>query len=230
MRWRVSPLTSVSKGWRRGVLLSRTACVLSLLSIGLAPRTPASTIIETDFDDLVAQSEVIFEGLVESHEVYLDPPSGALRTRVQFRVIDIVKGEWESEKLSLEFTGGRLGEIGLVVTESVIPPIGERGVYFVESVSRRLVNPLYGWQQGRFIVDLLGEPGNAESRLSAEVMLTARGRPVVDIRSVEPSTRFEISNGRARGIVEGTMEETERFMSPKEFKTRIRAVLASGVR
>ena len=41
----------------------------------------------------------------------------------------------------------------LSVTGLHMPEIRESGVYFVESLTQELVHPLYGWNQGHYVID-----------------------------------------------------------------------------
>ena len=91
------------------------------------------------------------------------PPSGrrhgfpfnanetSIHTYVTFRVVDVIKGTHNRPEIILRFLGGTVVEISLDVSESTLPEFGQKGVYFVESLDRFQVNPLYGMDQGHSV-------------------------------------------------------------------------------
>jgi hypothetical protein len=133
---------------------------------------------------------------------------------VQFRVLDVIKGPALSQ-VSLVFSGGTAGGITVAVGEMQIPNLGEEGVYFVESLQRNQVNPLYGWQQGQFLV--LQE--NGERRVH-----TAARAPVYGIGPAAARAGLELSSGTARGVQTRAPDASARPLSVEEFKTRLRAM------
>ncbi len=112
----------------------------------------ASTIIRVDLGAVLQESEIVFEGRVIHQETRLSPVNGDPFTYFTFEVIEIVKGTTTSNQIELGFMGGSKGDLVLHVTDMVMPKMGERGIYFVESLDQQQVHPLYGWAQGHYLV------------------------------------------------------------------------------
>ena len=109
---------------------------------------------------MVATSEFIFEGTVIGQEAIRPDGSNNIFTKVTFAVADVLKGDYSASTVSLYFMGGTIGSLTLSISDMEIPKNGERGIYFVESIAKRQVHPLYGWNQGRFLIlnDREGNP------------------------------------------------------------------------
>jgi hypothetical protein len=52
----------------------------------------------------------------------------------------------------LRFLGGTVGNKTMAICDMKFPQPGERGIYFVASLERMQVHPLYGWSQGHFLL------------------------------------------------------------------------------
>jgi hypothetical protein len=107
----------------------------------------------------------------------------------------------------------------------VIPALGEQGIYFVESLSADMLNPLLGWSQGHYLIF----DDNGERRVS-----TVDNRPVVDVQPVsnipqtikKPQALLEGDGDTATGVMtEASGLSIERAMSVDEFKSRIQALI-----
>ena len=165
---------------------------LLLASICLCFSSPsfASSILEVDFQQIVNKSESIFEGEVvaTTSEMSAD---GNIYTFVDFLVLDVLSGNLNvGESITLRFTGGTANRFTLSVG-STIPAIGEHGVYFIESMDRQLINPLYGWSQGHY-------------RIQADGQIIAGDNQVVvgaDKNTSNNSTNTKLSTGIAAGVI-----------------------------
>jgi hypothetical protein len=150
----------------------------------------ASSILEVDFQQIVNRAESIFEGEVvaTSSEMSAD---GNIYTLVDFLVLDVLSGNLNvGESITLRFTGGTVNGLTLSVG-SVIPAIGEHGVYFIEAINAQLINPLYGWSQGHY-------------RIQANGHIIAGDSQVVigsDKNSRDTSSNIKLSTGIAKGII-----------------------------
>ena len=121
---------------------------LVLLVLGTGVR--ATTIEELGFSRLVAESAAIFVGSVQSHQ---DREQGALvATQLTFHVEQVLRGPVTGTELKLEFIGGKPGSFGTEVDGQFIPADGSYGVFFINALTGKPVNPLTGWQQGFFPV------------------------------------------------------------------------------
>jgi len=162
--------------------------VLVVLCAGLGVQTVyASTILQVNTEQLVNQSELVFEGEVLATRSE-QASSGYIYTYVDFLVTDVLIGEFQAGTvLPLRFTGGTVGDLKLDVG-SVIPTLGEHGIYFVESLDKPLTNPLLGWSQGHFKIQQEGS------------LLAGNNQTVVDINSSR-QLKVTLSEGVANGVV-----------------------------
>ena len=216
----------------RAVLLRFPATIVcwkqllaSLILTCLCLSATATTVLEMDIDDIARDAELVFEGTVLVSEIRKDTNSGIISTYVTFQIIDIIKGNYDANDLELKFMGGELNGEVVQVSGLTIPEIGERGIYFVESLSRDLINPLLGWSQGHFIV--LEDDG--EPRIS-----TSERQPVSKIESVadipalirKPQLILEGNNSAAAGVItESNAAMIDRALLVDEFKTSIMELL-----
>ncbi len=144
------------------------------------------------------------------------PNSRTLRTEVTFEVDEVIKGNLDSDRVTLSFLGGVADGVALRVSDLHIPELGEQGIYFVESLSQPLVNPLMGWHQGHYLIDREQGTGRAMVR-------TSDGKPVFDL---ETARAYGISRGGgAAGVEVRPRTPLEMPMTPDDFKARIRGIL-----
>ena len=181
----------------------------------------ATTILGMDIDKLVKDAEFVFEGEVILHETRQDSNSGIVNTYVTFKINDVLKGDYSSDLIELKFAGGTFNNQVVEVSGLVIPKDGEQGIYFVESTSRNLLNPLLGWSQGHFLIqEVLGE----------RRMRTVDQKPVIQIQAVssippsikKPQALIEGNGDVAAGVnVDISELPTERGLTVDEFKDSI---------
>lgn len=197
-----------------GVIVT-SCCALFSIS------TLATTLMGMDIDDIAQRAELIFEGEVIDRQAQLDSNSGIINTFFTFRVIDLIKGDLGGNNLELKFAGGELnGEI-VEVSGSTLPMMGEAGIYFVESASRDMLNPLLGWSQGHFLIKSEGR----ERRVH-----TVSDNPVTQIQSVSaipraikaPNQLIQDSEGIAAGVTVRSRTLTgNQALSVADFKQKI---------
>jgi hypothetical protein len=160
-------------------------------------------------------SELVFEGQVVNVVSNLDLDGSRIHTFVTFQISDLIKGSYFQPKIELSFLGGAVGGLILEISDMHLPVLGEKGIYFVETLQRRQVHPLYGWDQGHFVIKTDGEG-----------ILRVRTRnqfKIIGIGSARPS-RIQISkDGIARGVIISE-DPKERGMSVSEFKARLREI------
>lgn len=179
----------------------------------------ATSVREVSLKEMLAQSELIFEGEVMRVEVQETPTYHRPFTRIHFRVLDVIKGSWKHPTITLDFLGGESAGRRLEVTEMEYPALGEHGVYFVESLSRRQVHPLYGWSQGRFVT-YADESGRLRIR-------TAGGQPVTRLE-FEPAIDPHISRGIAKGVLTRQDALAHEALSLEDFKQQLRLHLGEN--
>ncbi|PCI79544.1 MAG: hypothetical protein COB20_04480 [SAR86 cluster bacterium] len=205
-------------------LVTALACTLCLL---VFPSASATTILGMDIDKVAADAEFIFEGAVINSETRQDSSSGIISTYVTFQINDIIKGDYSGDSVELKFMGGVFNGQIVQVSGMRIPEMAEQGIYFVESMSRDLINPLIGWSQGHFII----HDDNGTRRIS-----TAGNQPVLEVEAVssipasikKPLSVVEGNTDIAAGVMtESSAIMIERALTVEEFKSRITDLLAN---
>lgn len=181
----------------------------------------ATTLLGMDIDDIAERAEIVFEGEVINRQAQLDNNSGIISTFITFRVIDLIKGDLGGNSLELKFSGGELnGEI-VEVSGSTLPKLGETGIYFVESASRDMLNPLLGWSQGHFLIKTEG----GQRRVH-----TVSDNPVTQVQSVSaiplaikaPKGLIQDNEGIAAGVtVQSRALTNGQALSVDDFKRQI---------
>jgi hypothetical protein len=204
---------------RRGLCTQMVQTLLMIFALSI-PHLQASTIASINIDQLVNQAELIFQGEVINVESRQDE-RGYIYTYVDFRIEDVIAGNAEiGPTLQLRFAGGTVDDRRLDLGIQY-PRLNERGLYFVEGLYTRFVNPLLGWQQGRFKI---ADDGT---------VVAGNGEVVNDIKPQVSSGKPAISSGVATGI-ETTQLALSRRPSPgreaagpmplEDFKTKIRSL------
>lgn len=124
------------------------ACVFVLTSTARA-----TTVIPPTFDAMVSGASTIFVGeVVGIRAAWIPTPRGrAIKTFVTFKVEDTWKGALGA-LTQLEFLGGEIDDMRMVVAEMPTFSIGQRAVLFVSS-EVRTASPLVGFFYGRLRVD-----------------------------------------------------------------------------
>jgi hypothetical protein len=185
----------------------------------------ATTLLEMDIDSIADQAELVFVGTVVASES-VQNINGQYRTYVTFQVEEVLKGSYPGDSLELSFLGGNVNGRGTVVSDSRLPESGETGIYFVESLSENLVNPLLGWSQGHFLI--------SQDQQGIARITTNRREPVLDIQPMSevpdlirrPAGLVSGEGGRAMGVlVEETPGPIERGLTVDQFKSRLRRLL-----
>lgn len=202
--------------------------LLALLTMGIFSQSVrASSIERVAVERMLRESSLAFEGVVTRHEPAFQTVAGSVRTCVWFDVLDVLKGATPEEEIRLCFSGGTVGDLSFVVTGSVIPKVGEWGVYFVETTEKQLVNPLFGWAQGHFRIER-SDAARGVSGKQAEPsnrVLTYGRRPVLDLELGTTDPTLQLSAGVAAGVTEGSPKEMDGALDSEEFKLKIRALL-----
>lgn len=211
--------------------LARTAralCATVLLAVSAL--AGASTLLRVSVDELTQRAEFVFEGEVVSVQAQRSGARGMISTFVTFNVIDTIKGSASVESIELKFLGGNLEGERLEVNGSRIPELGERGVYFVESLTQDLINPLLGWSQGQYLI---------QTEDGVEQVTSVNARPIVSVAAPSAATAEASgpttarSAARLRVAAEPTVAEglnagirgSDEGLSPRAFKQQIRALL-----
>jgi hypothetical protein len=166
----------------------------------------ASSVAQVSFDELVASSEFIFEGRAIGRRAELDS-RGMIHTYVTFEVLDVLKG-FPAGRIELRYLGGTVGGLTLDVSDLSLPNESENGIYFVESIGRFQAHPLYGWDQGHFVI-------------AGERILSRTGKPITGIESVSAKAAG-LSTGVASGVSVADAGRPGQAMTVREFKQKVR--------
>jgi len=198
-----------------GVWLVRFFLCLLLVS-GTAG---ATSVRQLSLDELLQGAELVFEGRVidiaaRRLETGSAAHAGLIYTTVTFEVLDLVKGEYTQSTLTLSFLGGSAEGRALLIEEMRLPARGERGIYFVESLARRQVHPLYGWSQGHFLV--VSDPDLGER------VMTADSQAITAVEPASTKQTFKLSKGAVEGLALASGAALRRAMTAEQFKHTLR--------
>ncbi len=186
------------------------ACLL----MALAAPCSATSVESIGFAELCQHAELIFEGRVTHIRSQKENSPPKIWTIVTFDVVDIIKGPVVGDQLEVAFLGGTVGDLTLRVSEMHIPELDETGIYFVESLNERQVNPFVGWSQGHFLV-----VADAEN---TERVFTSDRRPIYAVNREYEASRRGLSTGRALGTETEKTEIASEALSSDAFKYSIR--------
>ncbi|HYR86715.1 MAG TPA: hypothetical protein VE422_21695 [Terriglobia bacterium] len=180
--------------------------------LSISVQLHASTVVQVTFDQLVTSSECIFEGRVIDERAEFDS-NGRIHTYVTFAVEDVLKGTFGGRTLILRYLGGTVGDTTLRISDLSLPETGEKGIYFVESLTRLQVHPLYGWDQGHFLV--------ATSKTDqTERVLSRNHRPITGVTTL-PAKAGGLSTGIAMGLSVADASRSNEAMTVREFKQKV---------
>lgn len=207
------PRSRIARG--RWLMLLCAALMQFALSAAMA-----SSVRAVALDEMLAAAELVFEGRVIGEQTRRGMHKRDIYTEVTFEVIDVVKGYYPGEIIVLEFSGGKLGGETVIVTDLNRPSLGQRGIYFVESLHRRQVHPLYGWDQGLLLIETDLKSG--EDQLKTH---DRRGIYGVTVQQALESEPTGLSNGTAMGLRLRRSAEDEKPMTPENFKDTLRNIL-----
>jgi hypothetical protein len=193
-----------------------------MLALLLHPSESAlgTTVLQTSLAEMLAHSELVFEGYVVGVESKADPGGRLVYTHVTFALLDLIKGNWPEPTIELRFLGGTSGGKTLSIADMRIPKPGERGIYFVETPGRPQVNPLYGWQQGHLRL-IQGDGGRMR-------VITADGRAVIGIDTAARRLDRALSTGAAHGLVIDPSAPRESSIAADAFKEALRRLLGES--
>lgn len=195
--------------------------ILYLLSLFYSTVGGTATVLQMTLAQALNGSELVFEGRVIGQQVRPSSDQSLIYTYVTFQVIDVIKGQMPGDTVQLVFTGGTLGDLTLRIAGMYIPEVGERGIYFVESLDRQQANPLFGWNQGHYVV--LVDPVD-----KAQKVYTQGRRPVTGFVSEAAVQIQGLSSGYALGLSVGQDEASTGAMTLEAFKQGLRDQLRQG--
>ncbi len=199
-------------------LLSIPALVLLVCATGLPGSASALSVKAVSVEELLGNSALVLEGQVTASESRPVEGTRLIQTCVRIEIAEVIKGHYPAGSLELCFLGGTLDDVTMRVAGMRYPELGETGIYFVESLDRLQVHPLYGGPQGHFLV--VHDPATDEERV-----LTSGERPVVGVISSSGRATPGLSTGAARGVLTADPPGISNAMTKDDFKQSLRAIL-----
>lgn len=198
----------------RGSRLALTLFLLVTMSLG-----HAGSVREVTITEMLQASELVLEGRVVAAESRKDSRS-RIYTVLTIEVLDVIKGGHQGQWLTLAFSGGTLDGMTMHVSDMLVPAVGDHGIYFVESTKQRMVNPLYGWDQGQYLID--------SDHTGTTRVMTSNNRPVTAVVGYQTlaltSAPTRLSSGVARGLTIAS-EKDAKALTTDEFKEALSAHL-----
>jgi hypothetical protein len=115
-------------------------------------------------EELTRSSEAVVVGGVEDVESHWTQDGTSIFTTVSVDVEEVVRGVVIQQRVTVEYEGGEIGEIGLKVSDVAPLERGERVLLFLKSGKSKRYGSVYnivGKAQGKY---LIGEDGIARKR------------------------------------------------------------------
>ncbi|NJN47679.1 MAG: hypothetical protein HC808_15705, partial [Candidatus Competibacteraceae bacterium] len=131
------------------------------------------------------------------------------------------KGDAVGDTVELQFLGGTHAGRALKVTDMHLPQIGEKGIYFVESLERQYVNPLCAWDQGHFVIV-------HDVQNDAEIVKTRTHQTIYGIDTKRTTQVRGVNRGAAAGVRLSPQIADEKPLGVDDFKQNIQSLLAGG--
>ena len=187
----------------------------------------AASVRQVTMDEMLQQCQFVFEGKVSALEAE-ENSQKRIHTYVTFEIQDIIKGEYSSDTITLSFLGGTVGDVTMGVSDMNVPQVGERGIYFVESLEKSQVHPLYGWSQGHFLVQP-DDTGTDRVMTSSEQPVTGVMKDMsIEQMNSSQETALLLSKGVARGVTFALKDNDNKGLTPEEFKKILREKIGVG--
>ena len=93
----------------------------------------------------------------------------------------------------------RQGPYAVVVADMQMPEIGELGIYFVETLSEQQIHPLFGWQQGHYLIIINSQTGRETVIPIQKDTETVKGRAA----RIQEGIPLKVFKQNIRDVVEG---------------------------
>jgi hypothetical protein len=201
----------------QSVLLSVIYPILFLCLLLLANTVNGTSVLSVDLEEMLNNCDFVFEGRVINIESRMTQNGSSIHTYVVFDIIEIIKGEYPDDEIELSFVGGTVNGMTLKVGDMHIPEVGEKGVYFVESLSRTQVHPFYGWSQGHLLI--------IKDAAGIERVTTQRKQAVMMVEPAIKRRQPQLSTGAAQGLVVEEGRDSLESMSKTQFVQKLRDML-----
>jgi hypothetical protein len=199
----------------RQILLRSGRLAILCFALLLVVPVRATVLLNLSIEELVAQSMLIVEGEVTGSEIVAE--GDQIRTLLTLKIDGTIKGAVTGDSIVLGFLGGTAGNITLEVSGQFIPATGESGIFFINDHLSEQVNPLTGWYQGFFPVNV-GSDGEALLNLNArpDLLLANAGD--------DPRVRKLLDLGMSEQQVIARYPEYQRF-TVADFKAALAEII-----
>jgi hypothetical protein len=200
--------------------LGSLALFVALGAISMA--APAATLERRSLLDLAKGAELIVDGTVVSRKVEALGSGQGARTCFKIAVAEVIAGADPGKSIRLCFFGGEINGRGYGVAGMRYPSVGERGIYLVESLHQAMLNPLVGWDQGRFLLVRDAASGTLK-------VATAAGQRITDLspEAAQPTAASQdvVSSGgaTAAGVLSDDSTDLRGAVSRDEFVAKLRS-------
>ncbi|NTV14739.1 MAG: hypothetical protein HGA96_12545 [Desulfobulbaceae bacterium] len=214
-------MTSINLITPKILTLITILVTLSLLPVAYGN---AASIRQVTMDEMLQQCQFVFEGQVLTIEAK-ENAQKRIHTFVTFAIQEIIKGEYHSDTITLSFLGGTVGDVTMGVSDMQYPQVGEHGIYFVESLDRVQVHPLYGWDQGHFLVEADNTGTDRVMTLSKQPVTEVLGDSPAKLMNSSKEPGQPLSSGVAKGLSLALETQDSQGMTTGDFKKALRTKL-----
>lgn len=191
---------------------------LALLSQSMA----FAAVAKVNIDQMLAVSALVIQGSVIGKRVEQGDGRN-IHTIITLEISDTVKGSWHQPTIDISFLGGSINGLALSVGGQHIPELGQEGVFFIENPLQNQVNPLFGWEQGLFVVETDANSGEKVITTTSKQHITG-----IEFLPADSSQTRGLSDGVATGIILQHASELKALYTLTKFKADLRARLAEG--
>lgn len=129
--------------------------ILFYLTLFLLPLPSSAIMVGLSTEELTLSSDAVIMGEVESVESRWDKEGKTIFTRAIIEVTETIKGKTKSKFIRVNYEGGEVGDIGLMVSDVAPLKKGERVLLFLQADKQEKVDDLYtitGKAQGKYTV------------------------------------------------------------------------------
>ncbi len=194
--------------------------VCAVFCAGILP-AGATTLQRKSLSDLAKASELIFEGQAVGSTVEAIPGGQGARTCVNFKIVEVIAGTHPGNRVRLCFFGGEIGGQHYVASGMRIPPKGEHGIYLVESTVQPLINPLIGWDQGRYLV--AKDPATGTMKMTTADHRRISGLAPEAAKPTSETMDIVSPDATAAGVISDDQPGVAEALSRDEFVSRLRS-------
>ncbi|HYM12000.1 MAG TPA: hypothetical protein VEU62_14780 [Bryobacterales bacterium] len=149
-----------------------------VLLLGAAAWLNASTVVRLSFSQLSTLAQRVEAGRIERITSYHDPSSGRIMSRIEIAPWRPLGANAAPAPLSLEMTGGAVGDLRQWIAGFPNLQVGDRVVLFLAGDTSTPLGPTVGLWQGIFFIA-------TDPATGADIITDHRRRPVVGIENDE---------------------------------------------